>query len=83
MSETFVLSHQDIKIILCYTALRTNDCSIVRDCPSCPLQGVLANKNVAREAMALAARFAEARKQGIKNIGTIDRLGVQILEDKK
>jgi hypothetical protein len=39
MSETFVLSNHDIKIILCYTVLRTDDCSIVYDCPRCPLKG--------------------------------------------
>jgi hypothetical protein len=82
-SDIFVLSHQDIKTLLCYTALRASDCSVARDCPQCPLRGVLLNKNVSSEAMELAARFSKAKEQGIKHIGTVDRLGVQILEDKK
>jgi hypothetical protein len=81
MPNVFVLSHHDIKVMLCYTTLRVNDCSVL-NCPKCPLNGVVANLNVVHEAMELASRFVEARKRGISNIETVDRLGVQTLEDK-
>jgi hypothetical protein len=73
MSDVFTLSYHDIKILLCYTALRTKDCSVARDCPHCLLRGTLANKNIAYEAMELTDRFIEAKKQGIKSIGIMDQ----------